>query len=158
MSADFVIEPAQLTDLEALLKIENDNFSVFDSRLSRRAFRYHLKSHNLLLVARCCATERHELAGYLLALLYRKSLRLYSLAVQSAYRQHGVASALLQQSLLAARVAQVSRLTLEVRVSNQAAQRLYAKQGFQPRKQIPGYYLDGTDALRMELLLNSDQL
>jgi len=47
----------------------------------------------------------------------------------------------------------VRMITLEVRVSNEAAISLYRKIGFQIILQIDGYYTDGESANKMQLVL-----
>lgn len=65
-----------------------------------------------------------------------------NLAVAPTYRRQGVASQLLRALLPLADV-----WFLEVRASNEAAQRLYLAQGFQPMGRRKRYYSDGEDAL-----------
>jgi ribosomal-protein-alanine N-acetyltransferase len=66
-------------------------------------------------------------------------------------RRRGVARALIEELLAHARSAGVRRLTLEVRVSNFAAQGLYREHGFRLVGLRRGYYRDrGEDALVME--------
>jgi ribosomal-protein-alanine N-acetyltransferase len=43
------------------------------------------------------------------------------------------------------------RVRLEVRADNAAARALYAKLGFAESGQLPGYYEDGADGLRLTL-------
>lgn len=65
-----------------------------------------------------------------------------NLAVAPTHRRQGVASQLLRVLLPLADV-----WFLEVRASNEAAQRLYLAQGFQPIGRRKRYYSDGEDAL-----------
>jgi ribosomal-protein-alanine N-acetyltransferase len=44
-------------------------------------------------------------------------------------------------------------VTLEVRVSNQAAIRFYERMGFQLTGRVSGYYTNGEDAFRMHLFM-----
>ena len=68
-------------------------------------------------------------------------------------RRAGVARALMDDLLERARALEVTSLTLEVRVSNFAAQGLYRAYGFRVVAVRRGYYRDtGEDALVMERL------
>jgi ribosomal-protein-alanine N-acetyltransferase len=70
------------------------------------------------------------------------------LAVHPDRRGRGIGSRLLLEALqvLAGRT---DRVGLEVRASNDTAQRLYRQFGFEVRRRDPGYYSDGEDALLM---------
>ncbi|MEI7771934.1 MAG: ribosomal protein S18-alanine N-acetyltransferase [Chloroflexales bacterium] len=73
-----------------------------------------------------------------------------AIAVDPLHRGRGVGELLLNGLIDAAYELQAQLLTLEVRVSNSVAQRLYVKYGFQPTGTRPRYYTDnGEDALIM---------
>jgi tRNA threonylcarbamoyl adenosine modification protein YeaZ/ribosomal-protein-alanine acetyltransferase len=91
-----------------------------------------------------------NLAGYLVAWLGSEEGHLGNLAVAPEYRRAGVARALVEDLLSAARQARVKSLSLEVRASNDAAQALYRTHGFRLAGLRRGYYRDtGEDALIM---------
>jgi ribosomal-protein-alanine N-acetyltransferase len=70
--------------------------------------------------------------------------------VATAHRGHGVGELLLNTLIDHAYELQAQTITLEVRVSNTVAQKLYLKYGFQPAGTRPRYYTDnGEDALIM---------
>lgn len=149
--ADFHIRKATLDDVDALNRLE---IACFDTdRLSRRSFRWMIeKGHTLLLVA----VKQQQLLGYVL-LLYSQGTslgRVYSLAVDAAYRKHGVAVRLMAMAEQAALDAGRSFLRLEVRPDNQAAIHLYQKLGYQPFDIVTDFYEDHTDALRMMKVLH----
>ncbi|NTV65890.1 MAG: ribosomal protein S18-alanine N-acetyltransferase, partial [Oscillochloris sp.] len=73
-----------------------------------------------------------------------------TIAVDPQFRGCGVGELLLNGLIDAAYELQAKMLTLEVRVSNAVAQRLYVKYGFQPAGTRPRYYTDNAeDALIM---------
>jgi ribosomal-protein-alanine N-acetyltransferase len=73
-----------------------------------------------------------------------------AIAVDPAHRGQGVGELLLNALIDGAFELEAKLLTLEVRVSNTAAQQLYVKYGFQPAGTRPRYYTDnGEDALIM---------
>lgn len=91
------------------------------------------------------------LAGYSVAWLGVGTGHLGNLAVASGARRHGVASILLDDLTGEALRLGVESLTLEVRVSNFAAQWLYRRHGFRLAGLRRRYYRDtGEDALVME--------
>lgn len=73
-----------------------------------------------------------------------------TIAVDPVFRGFGVGELLLNGLIDAAYELQAKMLTLEVRVTNVAAQQLYIKYGFHPAGTRPRYYTDnGEDALIM---------
>ncbi len=88
------------------------------------------------------------IAGYSVAWLGEASGHLGNLAVAPGLRRRGVARVLIEDLIERARAAGATRLTLEVRVSNFAAQWLYKSHGFRMAGLRRRYYRDtGEDAL-----------
>ena len=144
-----LLRPARPADLAALLALE----AMFPGdRLSPRQFRRHLASPRARLRV---AMFKGTLAAYALTLLRRGSAvaRLYSIAVDPAWRGHGLGAALLIDAQEQALRAGCDRLRLEVRADNAAAIALYRHAGFREFGRHPCYYEDGCDALRFEKLL-----
>lgn len=145
--------PARLDDVAALQNLENQVFSPADYPLSARALRYHIRRQNLLLVL-CYPTE---IIGYVLVLLpkSRKTARLYSIAISPAFRKQNFGKQLITQVLASIILLGFQRISLEVKVSNLHAIRLYHRMGFTIQYCLAHYYLDGTDGYRMLLNLES---
>jgi ribosomal-protein-alanine N-acetyltransferase len=140
-----MIRPMSALDLERVVAIERETFpdpwpeSAFRSELGL------LECH-----ARIAEREGH-LAGYQVAWLGEAGGHLGNLAVIASQRRRGVAAALLDDLLTEAGRRRVRNLTLEVRVSNGAAQALYRSRGFRLAAVRRRYYRDnGEDALVME--------
>ncbi len=90
------------------------------------------------------------LVGYSIAHVVMDEAHLVSLGVAPEYRGQGLGQVLLQDLQRIARVENVRVITLQVRISNQVAQRLYRKFGFQVAGLRKHYYSDnGEDALTM---------
>ena len=95
-------------------------------------------------------SERNELVAYLIISRYVDAWHVMNVAVAEPYRRRGIASGLMER--LFEDTARDSRrgYTLEVRVSNEAAIRLYERLGFKARGIRRGYYTDNReDALIM---------
>lgn len=85
-------------------------------------------------------------------------VHIVTLATHPAYRRQGLSARLLLQMIDECRSRGARLVTLEVRVSNHAAQQLYAKLGFAEVGRRRAYYHDnGEDALLMTLFLDSTQ-
>ncbi|WP_299493614.1 GNAT family N-acetyltransferase [Acaryochloris sp. IP29b_bin.137] len=69
------------------------------------------------------------------------------LGIHPQYQGRGLGQGLLLSLMKWARFEQANRATLEVRVTNHSAVRLYQKLGFQIAGQRPRYYDNGEDAL-----------
>ena len=95
-------------------------------------------------------TADGELAGYLIVSRYVDAWHVMNVAVSNDFRRRGIATALLER-LFVITADDVQRgYTLEVRVSNAAAIRLYERLGFESRGVRRGYYTDNReDALIM---------
>lgn len=92
-----------------------------------------------------------DLLGYVLFTPSSSSqARVMSLAVSPDYRRQGVGTLLMRGMLDVLRGRGFDSVGLEVRVSNEAAQSLYADLGFQMAGVERGYYDDGEDAYLME--------
>lgn len=74
-----------------------------------------------------------------------------NVAVHPKFWRQGVARALLQTALGKAAQLGLRRIMLEVRASNEPAQRLYHSFGFVEDSRRPRYYSNGEDAILMSL-------
>ena len=136
------------SDLEAIMAIEVEAFSV---PWSRENFRneYENEAISHFLVAEL---EDHPgtVAGYMCCFLVLDEVHITNLAVGKKFRRRGIAEQLLLHFLKASEKQGARWATLEVRVSNEPARRLYTKFGFAPSGIRKGYYPDNKeDALIM---------
>jgi ribosomal protein S18 acetylase RimI-like enzyme len=141
------IRKALGTDIDELLRLESVAFQ--SDRLSRRSFKRWLRHAGCIFLA---SEESGALGGYVLVILRRgtRLARLYSLAVDPAYRGKGTAVQLIERAEQAARDAGALYMRLEVAGNNAAAISLYRKLGYTQFGLYQGYYEDHSDALRME--------
>lgn len=95
-----------------------------------------------------------EVVGFLVFWVVYDEIHILNVAVDPKVRRRGVARALLACLLERARSAEMTSVTLEVRVSNVAAQRLYEAFGFRRIGQRKAYYADnGEDAFILASVL-----
>jgi ribosomal-protein-alanine N-acetyltransferase len=132
-------------DLDVVEAIERESYptpwsrSMFDAELR--------KPSSLALGA---FTEEEELVGYAFVSRYVDAWHVMNVAVADAYRRRGVASTLLARLFDVTAADPRRGYTLEVRVSNTGAIRLYERLGFEARGVRRGYYTDNReDALIM---------
>lgn len=91
------------------------------------------------------AEKGGKVLGYLGTHIVADEMMIANLAVAPDARRQGVASALLSTADKHARRAGLARITLEVRVSNDAATRLYEGAGFVKDGIRPGFYTHPTE-------------
>src|SRR5262245_44461013 len=92
----------------------------------------------------------NELVGYAFVSRYVDAWHVMNVAVAHSFRRRGIASALLARTFEVTDGDPRRGYTLEVRVSNAGAIRLYEQLGFEPRGIRRGYYTDNReDALIM---------
>ncbi len=139
------IGPMQLADLDAVQVIEESSFST---PWPPNAYRSELMTNRLAsyLVAR--AGDRIVAYGGMWLMVDEAHITTF--AVDPAWRRQRIGERLLVAFFDLAHDRQARELTLEVRLSNLAARRLYEKYGFRPVGLRPRYYSDNNeDALIM---------
>lgn len=141
------VRKAVATDIDELLRLEALAFQ--GDRLSRRAFKRWLKHSGCVFLV---SEGSGGLSGYILVILRRgtRLARLYSLAVDPAYRGQGIAATLIELAEQRVREAGLLYMRLEVAGTNAAAIALYRKLGYTQFGLYRDYYEDHGDALRME--------
>lgn len=95
--------------------------------------------------------------AFLGARLEGSDIHITNIAVIPEWQDQGIGRLLIQLLIEVAKEEQVASLSLEVRVSNEKAQGLYRKMGFQALRVKKNYYHgDGEDALDMHLLIRDE--
>ncbi|MFL5727548.1 MAG: ribosomal protein S18-alanine N-acetyltransferase [Chloroflexota bacterium] len=148
-----VIEAMRLADLDAVHRIELASFS---SPWPPNAYRSELETNRLAtyLVARV----EDAVVAYGGMWLMVDEAHITTFAVHPAWRRQRIGEQLLLAFLDLAIAQHAREATLEVRLSNISARRLYEKYGFRPVGVRPRYYSDdGEDALIMTTLPISEQ-
>ncbi len=91
------------------------------------------------------ARKGDVLVGYLVAWFLYDEAHVGNVAVRPELRRLGTATRLIKEMLAEAERRSVKRITLEVRVSNLAAIRLYRRFGFKAISIRRGYYVDNRE-------------
>jgi len=139
------IRPMIADDLAGVMEIER---AVYSAPWSRAVFLQDLTNNGM---SRYLIGElRGQLIGYAGIWIFEQVGHVTTVAVDPRARRHGYGSQLLEAILVEGRKAGVIRFTLEVRVSNTAAQAMYRQYGFYGVGVRPRYYQDDKeDALIM---------
>jgi ribosomal-protein-alanine N-acetyltransferase len=155
----YVVQPMSLSDLEQVMAIERASFPL---PWSARAFRYEIteNEHSIMLVVRPAPRHAGWMAqwlnrfsfvdpgpvlGYAGSWLLVDDVHIATIAVHPEWRGRGLGGLLLIAMLDRGAALGARRSTLEVRVSNQVAQRLYRKYGFEVVASRKRYYADNNE-------------
>ena len=138
---------ARMSDFEEVLELENE---CFKEPYSRKDLLYEFEENpiNKIIVAE----NDGRVIGFIDYMITFNSATIMQIAVKKEYRNVGIATELLKEmekSFPKEIDEIVETITLEVRVSNQPAVKLYTKNGYQIVVVKRGYYKDGENAIYM---------
>ena len=140
-----VVRPMRVADLPAVQVIERSSFTT---PWPSQAYRQELESNRLAQYL--VALLGGEVVAYGGIWLMVDEAHVTTFAVHPRYRRRRIGEQLLLALLDMALAREAREATLEVRLSNLPARRLYEKYGFRPVGIRPRYYSDnGEDALIM---------
>jgi ribosomal-protein-alanine N-acetyltransferase len=137
------IRKLELADIGEALKIEHQSFPT---PWSSAMFVLELSKSSSICLA---ATEDGVIIGYMIAARYAQIWHIMNVSVDPANRRGGIGTMLLTE-LFRMADGERTHYTLEVRVSNAGAIKMYERCGFRQAGVRPGYYADNReDALIM---------
>jgi ribosomal-protein-alanine N-acetyltransferase len=136
----------KLRDLSAIERIER---ASYPTPWSRSMFAGELAKPSSICLG-AIDGETGTLAGYLIISRYVDAWHVMNLAVADEYRRRGIATRMMERLFELTAGDGHRGYTLEVRISNDAAIKLYESLGFRARGIRRGYYTDNReDALIM---------
>ena len=136
--------------LSELGDIERIEQSAYATPWSRSMFAGELAKPSSVSLGAFDVDAGDRLVGYLIISRYVDAWHVMNVAVAPDFRRRGIAATLLERLFEATEADQRRGYTLEVRVSNLDAIRLYERLGFEARGTRRGYYTDNReDALIM---------
>lgn len=130
---DIVIEKMQTKDLPEVAEIEARVFSV---PWSEQGFADALKQDTIFVTAK----QDGQVVGYCGMYCSFEEGEITNVAVLPETQNHGIGKKIISALLKASRKKNISRIVLEVRVSNTPAIRLYEGFGFQKAGIRKGFY------------------
>ena len=144
---NYVIRKMTLKDLEQVVAIDQVSFSL---PWPARSFQFELTDN---------AASRSwvvDLDGRVIAMLVGwfivDELHVATIAIHPEFRSQGLGKSILLHALCSAKEEGAVKAFLEVRESNEVAQKMYRNFGFVEDGRRPGYYKDnGEDAILMSL-------
>ncbi|OJG96985.1 ribosomal-protein-alanine acetyltransferase [Enterococcus termitis] len=151
---DYFIRAIKFEDIKDLLSIERE---VYAGELpwTKTAFLMELQAadpHLYLLIQKAGKT-----IGFIGCRIFDKDAHITNVAVLTEFQGQGIGSFLIGEIQQFALLNKCERLSLEVRISNKNAQRVYRKLGFTSSTIKPEYYTENKeDALEMILSLKEE--
>ncbi len=154
--SDVVIAPMRRKHLRGVLEVERLVYprpwsaALFASELTQRDTRRYFVALAPVATRSGRGRVHKQVVGYSGVLVGASEAHITTVAVHPEHHRRKIASRLLLALLEEARGMGAEAATLEVRIANRGAQRLYAAFGFAPVGVRPGYYAEtGEDALIM---------
>ncbi|MCR4397901.1 MAG: ribosomal protein S18-alanine N-acetyltransferase [Firmicutes bacterium] len=145
LTGPLTITEMTLADLDEVHQVEQQSFPT---PWSRKAFWCELTQN--IYAHYVVARIDNVLVGYAGMWVILDEAHVTNIAVHPAYRRRGIGRRILTELMERAKSRGATRMTLEVRKSNEGAQRLYREMGFVARGIRKGYYADlNEDAIIM---------
>ena len=143
------IQPMTPADLDEVMPIEAASYAV---PWKRPMFEAELHGNRFARLSVARDSEQNALLGYVCFWMVFDELHLMNLSVHPEWRRMGIGEELARWTLSWAKESGARLATLEVRVSNEAAKRLYEKLGFKVAAVRHDYYREPReDAVIMNL-------
>jgi ribosomal-protein-alanine N-acetyltransferase len=142
------IRKMTIEDVPAVAQIDRLSFTL---PWPEHSFQYEVLENR---VARCfvAETEENRIAGMVVSWIIVDELHIATIAIHPDFRRMGIGARILTEALAEGRAAGARLAFLEVRATNEAAQAMYRKFGFEVTGKRPRYYKDnGEDAILMTL-------
>lgn len=94
-------------------------------------------------------TSKDEMTGFIFVTIQEGTAHLTTIGVSPEHRRRGLAQMLINHIEDALRIREISMISLEVRVSNFAAQNLYRQLDYAIMQRLDKYYNNGEDGFLM---------
>ena len=138
-------------DMPEVLQTEQDSFEY---SWTEEDFLRCLRQRNCIGMV---AEQGEKVVGFMIYELYKQKLHILNFAVHPAYRRLHVGSQMVAKLISKLSSHRRTRITLEVRETNLAAQLFFRLQGFKAVRVLRKYYEDsGEDAFLMQYRLADD--
>ncbi|WP_342506671.1 ribosomal protein S18-alanine N-acetyltransferase [Sporosarcina sp. FSL K6-2383] len=145
MSKDIQYRKMTIEDIPAVVEIEQESFAipwtmeVFEHEMTGNDYAHYV-----------VAVDGQEVIGHCGMWIVLDECHITNVAVRPHMRGNGIGEALMREAMTLCEQMEVRLMTLEVRLTNDTAQNLYRKLGFQDGGIRKNYYTDDhEDALVM---------
>ena len=142
-----MLRKCQASDIPGIYEVESRSFKpddVYSVELLKFLCAY-CRDNSYVYIA------DGEVAGYIITCIEGDAAHVISIATDPKYRRRGVGKLLLCTALNLLAEVKTREVFLEVRVTNEAALRLYKAAGFEVVETLENYYSDGEDGYKLSL-------
>ncbi|MDR2834063.1 MAG: ribosomal protein S18-alanine N-acetyltransferase [Streptococcaceae bacterium] len=145
----------QESDIKEVLAVERD---VYFGEVPWTRSNFLLELRNPLKHLYLVITDNEKVIGFAGSRVRRENCHITNIAVASTHQNQGIGTYLLNEVKKYGKEMNAKELSLEVRMSNKNAQRLYRRFGFVSEKVLKGYYTEiKDDGLRMVYALKEEE-
>jgi len=138
-------------DMPEVLQTEQDSFEF---SWTEEDFLRCLRQRNCIGMV---AEQGEKVVGFMIYELHKNKLHILNFAVHPGCRRYGVGAQMVSKLISKLSSHRRTRITLEVRETNLAAQLFFRKQGFKAMRVMRAFYDDsGEDAFLMQYRLADD--
>jgi len=139
-------------DMPEVMRIEN---ACFEHPWTEEDFLRCLKQRNCIGMV---AELGDSITGFMIYELHKNRLHIIDFAVLPARQKQGIGRQMVNKLLGKLSSHRRTKITLEIRESNLAAQLFFRKQGFKAIRVLRSYFEDsGEDAYHLQYILEADQ-
>ena len=144
MAYDVAYRLMTVDDIDQVVAIEEE---AFPTPWTKEIFEHEMSGNNYAHYL--VATVDDQVIGHCGMWIVLDECHITNIAVLQAYRGNGIGEQLLKKAQTFCREMDVALMTLEVRVSNDVAQNMYRKLGFQDGGIRKNYYTDNRENARV---------
>jgi ribosomal-protein-alanine N-acetyltransferase len=138
-------------DMPEVLQTEQESFEF---AWTEEDFLRCLRQRNCIGMV---AEQGEKVVGFMIYELHKAKLHILNFAVSPSYRRLGIGAQMVAKLISKLSSHRRTRITLEVRETNLAAQLFFQKQGFKAVRVLRAYYEDtGEDAFLMQYKIAED--
>jgi glutathione synthase/RimK-type ligase-like ATP-grasp enzyme/ribosomal protein S18 acetylase RimI-like enzyme len=151
-----LVRAATKDDTEFILQVEKECFAKH-RQSTRKSISLSLNSATqLVLVAEIdAAIKGKKPVGVAIAFIYKKALRVYSIAVKKEHQRMGIGDLLMRSLIEHTQSLAFTKMTLEADASNTELITWYKKFGFETTELLEDYYAGGESAYKMIKIVQS---
>ena len=140
MGAEYIIRKMMLHDIDRVLEVEKLSFPAPWSRNT-----FELELHDNLFAHYFVAVQDESIVGYAGMWMILDEAHVTNIAVHPDFRGLNFGKRLIRELIVQAFKLGANRITLEVRISNSLARKLYKDLGFYEAGIRKGYYSDNNE-------------
>ncbi|WP_320174663.1 GNAT family N-acetyltransferase [Maridesulfovibrio sp.] len=151
-----VIREAVPSDIDFVMQLERECFAE-KRQSSKRSLQNSIASPSqlVLIIENPPGRKKTVKMGAAVIIHYKRSIRIYSLAIDRKYRKTGLGEILIRHIINFASSHGYERISLEADINNPRLIDWYSKFGFEAVRTLPDYYGPGESGLRMSLVLSA---